>query len=76
MTNLEMEKAIEEGIDKLFRWFKIKQKIKIRKLKLKNERLKKQYEKIKDTKKYKRALKKAGKKLRKWRKNNVLLIRR
>ena len=65
MTKEEMEKAIDENNNKLFRWFKIQQKIRFRKMQLKNERLKKRYEKIKDTKKYKRALKRAGKKLRK-----------
>lgn len=66
MTDLELKKAIEENTKRLFRWFKIEQKIRFRKLKLKAERLTKQCEKIKDTKKYKRALKKAGKKLKKW----------
>lgn len=65
MTDLEIEKAIEENNQRLIRYLNLIKKIKIRKMKLENKRLKKQYEKIKDTKKYKRSLKKAGRKLRK-----------
>lgn len=68
-TKEEMEKAIEESNNKLVRYLILIKKIKIRKRKLENERLKKQYEKIKDTKKHKRALKRAGRKLRKQKEN-------